>query len=63
MIDTQYHHPLSLSLLQTRMYPPLLLELTCVYNLDSHYSEITRSDFYLKVLNVRTSLALSIIVR
>ena len=63
MIDTQYHHPLSLSLFRPECIPRLLLELTCVYNLDSHYSEITRSDFYLKVLNVRTSLALSIIVR
>ena len=67
MIDTRYHQlhqpSLSASLSLSSVYPPPLLHLTCVYNLDSHYSETTRSNFYLKLLNVRTSPALSIIVR
>ena len=59
MIDTRYHqldlNPPSLSTSPLSPPRPSLLRLTCVYNLDSHYSEITRSNFYLKPLNARTS--------
>ena len=59
MIDTRYHqldlNPPSFSTSPLSPPRPSLLRLTCVYNLDSHYSEITRSNFYLKPLNARTS--------